>query len=112
MQSGQAIHGADADDLFGISASLSSAGDTVVIGGNKHDSGGFDSGHALVYMLAPEWVRVGQELVGEATGGNFGRSVAISDHGTRIAVGVRMEMTEMDLALDTCGCLTYSNIDV
>ena len=90
FQIGQIIHGATADDLLGIFVRLSSAGDTVVIGGNKNDSGGFDSGHALVYRLAPdrdEWVRVGQELIGEAAGDNFGRSVAISDNGTRIAVG-------------------------
>ena len=79
--------------MFGISVSLSHDGETVVIGGNKNDSNGVDSGHALVYrLLAPnrdEWIRVGQELVGEAANDSFGRSAAISDNGNRIAIGAQ-----------------------
>ena len=93
FQIGSTIHGAAARDLFGISVSLSHDGETVVIGGNKNDSNGVDSGHALVYrLLAPnrdEWIRVGQELVGEAANDNFGRSAAISDNGNRIAIGAQ-----------------------
>ena len=92
FQIGQTIRGVQLRDLFGFSLSLSFDGSTVVIGGHWNDSGGFNAGHVLVYRLAPngeEWIRVGQEIVGESAGDSFGEAVSISDDGTRIAVGAQ-----------------------
>ena len=88
-QIGQTINGDSAGDEFGSSVAVSSAGDIVVVGGRSNDSNGIDSGHARVFRLTAnnEWVRVGQDLVGEAPEDQFGWVVSISDEGTRIAVG-------------------------
>ena len=87
FQIGQTIRGEARNDQFGFSMSLSSDGNTVVIGGYRNDS---DTGHALIFTLSPngqEWIQVGQELVGEAVGDQFGIGVSIADNGNRIAIG-------------------------
>ena len=87
VQIGQTIGG---DGAFGSSVSLSSDGKSVVIGGILNSSNGAFSGYALVYRQSPdgqEWLRVGQELAGEAEGDYFGISTSISDEGTRISIG-------------------------
>ena len=69
---------------------LSGDGDTVVIGDYLNDSNGINSGRAVVYRLSPnreEWVRVGQDLVGERANDQFGYSLSVSDDGNRIAIG-------------------------
>ena len=87
VQIGQTIGG---DGAFGSSVSLSSDGKSVVIGGILNSSNGHFSGYALVYRQSPdgqEWLRIGQELAGEAEGDYFGISTSISDEGTRISIG-------------------------
>ena len=91
-QIGQSIRFSDGSDLdlFGHAVALSFAGDTVVIGAPFDDS---RSGIAQVYRLTSnreQWVRVGQNLVGES-GDQIGVAVSISDTGNRIAVGANFE---------------------
>ena len=90
FQIGQTIRVIAPGDLFGFSLSLSFDGTTIVIGGSANDSNGVDSGHALVFRLTPNgdgWVRIGQDLVGEAADDRFGVSTSISGGGMRIAIG-------------------------
>ena len=90
VQIGQTIHGEAPNDAFGHFLSLSFDGSIVVIGGHRNGSNGARSGHALVFRISPngqQWMQLGQELVGEAADDRFGHSTAISDDGTRIAIG-------------------------
>ena len=69
---------------------MSADGNAVVLGGYWNDSNGADSGLALVYKLSAtgqQWVGVGQELIGEAAGDQFGISMSIAHDGTRISIG-------------------------
>ena len=101
-QIGQTIRGVTVA-RYGRSVSLSFDGSTVAVGaiagstvtigaiiGSRREANSIDSGLAVVYKLSPnrqKWVQVGQELIGEAAGDDFGGSVAISDNGARIAIG-------------------------
>ena len=96
FQIGQSIRFSDGSDLdlFGHAVALSFAGDTVVIGAPFDDSNGTKSGIAQVYRLTSnreQWVRVGQDLVGESSFDQIGVAVSISDTGNRIAVGANFE---------------------
>ena len=111
FQIGETIVGTAAGQNFGFSLDLSFPGDTVVIGGWYNDANGIGSGHVLVFSLSPnrdQWDRVGQELIGEAAGDYFGISVSMSADGTELPWG-RVEMTEMEMQLDTSVFLIYIN---
>ena len=91
-QMGGALTGVDKFDSFGNSVALSSYGDTLAIGGPENDRLGDNSGHVQVYRFSGlEWVKVGSDLgqydLGEAEGGEFGFSVALSSDGTRVVGG-------------------------
>lgn len=90
IQRGQDLIGESAGDESGVVLSLSSAGDVIAIGGFANDNGGSDAGHARVYKYNPSdetWELLGQELVGEASGDNFGVCVDLSANGKILAVG-------------------------
>ena len=96
-QLGQTMDGLVPRDLFGVAVGLSLSGDTVVIGAASSDANGTNSGHVVVYRLTKSqvWVRVGQDIVGQAEGDRFGTSVSIASslssstnsNTTRIAIG-------------------------
>lgn len=70
------------------SVALSADGTRVVIGALFNDGNGVDSGHARVFQRAGNsWVQLGADLDGEAANDRFGGAVAISDDGSRIAIG-------------------------
>ena len=84
-QAGSDLDGEATGDWFGWSVALSSAGTRVAIGATKYES---DAGHVRVFdWTGSEWMQVGSNLNGEAAGDQFGRSVALSSDGARVAIG-------------------------
>lgn len=87
-QLGDDIDGEFAYDESGVSVSLSSEGNRLVIGADKNDGNGSDAGHARVYQwINAQWHQLGGDIDGEAFGDYFGHSVSISADGTLLAVG-------------------------
>jgi hypothetical protein len=85
---GQDIDGETANDRSGISVSLNSVGNRVAIGANWNDGTGVDSGHVRVYSWnGTSWVKLGQDIDGEAAGDQSGVSVSLNSEGDRVAIG-------------------------
>ncbi|CAK0905906.1 unnamed protein product [Prorocentrum cordatum] len=74
-----------AGDYFGVSVAVSSDGARVVVGANRDDDQGTDSGSA--YVLDGTTGERLLKLV--ASDGAFGYSVAVSSDGARVVVGAR-----------------------
>ena len=82
------IDGEAADDINGLSVSLSSDGGTVAIGESDIDDNGNDSGHFRIYSWdGSSWVQQGADIDGEAAGDNSGWSVSLSSDGSTVAIG-------------------------
>lgn len=92
VQLGQTIVGATGS-FFGEAVALSFNGRVVVVGGPFYNEGFFVSiGHARAFRLTPDdtlWEQIGNVLVGESFLDQFGISAAISNDGSRIAIGGR-----------------------
>jgi hypothetical protein len=85
---GSDIDGEATDDYSGVSVSMNSAGDRVAIGAPKNDGNGADSGHVRVYEYnGTNWVKLGQDIDGEAAGDSSGISVSMNSAGNRVAIG-------------------------
>jgi hypothetical protein len=89
-QLGDDIDGEASGDRFGWSVALSSDGTRLAVGAIYNDGGGSNSGHVRVFdLVGSTWTQVGSDIDGEAANDEFGRSVALSSDGTRLAVGGR-----------------------
>ena len=89
-QVGADINGEAAGDQSATSVALSSDGTRLAVGGWLNDGGGTDAGHVRVYEESGgAWTQLGDDINGEAAGDEFGRSVALSSDGSRLAVGGR-----------------------
>jgi len=86
------IDGEAAYDNSGYSVSLSADGTTVAIGARYNDGNGSDSGHVRVYEInaSNDWVQLGGDIDGEAAWDQSGYSVSLSDDGTIVAIGARV----------------------
>jgi hypothetical protein len=85
---GQQLEGEHARDEFGGAVALSADGTVLIVGALGNDDAGDRAGHARVFERDGDgWVQVGADLDGEAADDRFGGAVAISDDGTRVAVG-------------------------
>ena len=90
VQLGDDIDGEGAGDRSGTSVSLSSDGNKIAIGAMFNAGGGHKNGHTRLYeydATAAGWVQVGDDIDGEATSDNSGRSVSLSSDGTTVAIG-------------------------
>jgi len=90
VQLGQDIEGSYAGDFFGWSVSLSSDGKRVAIGAPYNDENGSSSGQVRVLEFSRasnEWVKIGQNINGEAANDYSGGSVSLSHDGTVLAIG-------------------------
>ncbi len=91
QQVGADIDGEDADDLSGISVSLSADGSRVAIGAHYANApvGGPASGHVRVYAIdtSLKWTQLGADVDAEGAGDEAGYSVSLSDDGNRLVVG-------------------------
>ena len=87
-QQGSDIDGEAALDYFGISVSLDSDGDRMVIGSSSNDGNGSNSGHARIFEWGgSSWSQLGSDIDGEAAGDQFGYSVSMDSNGDRVAIG-------------------------
>jgi LPXTG-motif cell wall-anchored protein len=82
-QTGGDIIGEAAQDFFGTSVAMSADGTRIAIG-----APGNNAGYVRVYTLTNNvWTQTGGDIIGEDTYDNFGRSLAMSADGSRIAIG-------------------------
>ena len=93
-QLGTEMYGEKTEDLSGWSIAASYDARTIAIGAVFNDGNGNNSGHVRVWKFdktvsPPNWVRVGVDIDGEARGDQSGRSVAMSDDGSIVAIGAR-----------------------
>jgi len=91
-----------ADQYFGLSVAMNSAGTRVVVGSINDDTGGTDAGAAWVYSyIGGTWtldtvsgVSTGRiQASNKGASDRFGSSVAMSGDGTKIIVAARLEDT-------------------
>jgi len=88
----QSIYGDNAGDWFGISVNLSPDGSTLAIGSPGYWEDDDRPGYVRVFSLenslnTGSWIQIGQDIIGEANGDEFGQSVSLSDDGKTLAVG-------------------------
>jgi len=86
-QMGDAMFGENPGDGFGSSISLSNDGSRVAIGAKRYTSGS-SIGRAYVFENQDgNWTPFENPIVGVSIDGQFGFSIAISQDGSRVAVG-------------------------
>ena len=85
IQVGADIDGEGSGNFSGQSVSMSSNGDRVAIGANGSN---IFRGQVRIWEQAgSNWIQVGADINGEQLLDEFGRSVAISSNGDRVAIG-------------------------
>jgi cytoskeletal protein CcmA (bactofilin family) len=85
---GQDIDGEGVNNFSGASVSINSDGTIVAIGAYYNSDVGTYSGHTRVYKYNnTSWVKLGQDIDGEAAGDYSGTSVSINSDGTIVAIG-------------------------
>src|SRR5690606_29948439 len=88
IQIGSDIDGETLRDEFGYSVDLSSNGSIVAIGARYNDGNGGNAGHVRIFEnQLGNWVQIGSDIDGEATGDNSGHSVSLSSDGSIVAIG-------------------------
>jgi len=90
VQKGSDIDGEAANDISGISVSLSSDGTIVAIGARNNDGNGTSAGHVRVYEWnsgSSSWVQKGSDIDGEAANDYSSWDVSLSSDGTIVAIG-------------------------
>ena len=90
----QSIHGNNAGDYVGTSVTISSDGNILVIGSSGYWEDDDRPGYVRVFSLESSlntgsWVQIGQDIIGEANGHEFGYSVSLSGDGKTLTVGAR-----------------------
>jgi len=90
----QSIYGDNAGDRLGKSVNLSPDGNTLAIGSPGFWEENDRPGYVRVFSLESSlntgsWIQIGQDIIGEAKGDEFGRSISLSDDGKTLAVGAR-----------------------
>jgi hypothetical protein len=91
VQLGAEINGEAAGDASGYSVSLSTDGARVAIGAPGNDvNSRLNSGHVRVYSWnGTSWVKLGDDIDGEAADDLSGWSVSMSGDGSRVAIGAK-----------------------
>jgi hypothetical protein len=75
-------------DRFGYYVSICNSGSRMAIGAYKSKSGNETMGGVFAYQLENEvWTSLGQSLVGDSDGADFGYAVNLSPEGDYLAVG-------------------------
>jgi|GEM_PF-412512 len=83
---GLAIDGIAVNDFLGNSVSLNATGNMMAIGAPQN--GTASNGYVQIYQYtAGAWVQVGSTIIGETSGDDFGRSVALNASGNMVAIG-------------------------
>jgi LPXTG-motif cell wall-anchored protein len=88
IQTGANIDGEAANELSGSKVAMSADGSRVAIGAPQNEAAGANTGRVRVYTLTNGvWTQTGANFDGEAADNYLGRSVAMSDDGSRVAIG-------------------------
>ena len=88
VQLGGDLNGVNEFDFFGWSVALSKDGHRVAIGGTQEGGSASNLGLARIFEFTNgNWVQLGSDLNGDATGDSFGYSVSLAANGNRVAVG-------------------------
>lgn len=89
-QVGNDIDGEAMEDESGQSISLSADGTRIAIGARKNSDNGNEAGHVRIYEDSlGNWVQIGNDIDGEATGDQSGFSLSLSSDGTKVVIGAR-----------------------
>ena len=87
-QLGTDIDGEAASDEFGSSVVLSSDGHTLAVGGPINDGSKTEAGHVRIYGYdGSAWAQLGDDINGEASQDDLGRSISLSSDGRVLAIG-------------------------
>ncbi|MEL6652897.1 MAG: hypothetical protein AAFQ87_19015 [Bacteroidota bacterium] len=87
-QLGGDIEGNSIGNQYGFSLALNAAGDRLAIGGIGGQPG--NGGQVAVFSLeAGNWVALGDTMLAESAGDQFGYSLDMNDSGDRLVVGAR-----------------------
>jgi hypothetical protein len=83
------------NDSFGASVSISSDGNTAIVGASKEDTGYFDAGAAYIFTRSgTTWTQQQKIQASDKQGIDyFGISVSISEDGNTVIVGAQLEDT-------------------
>ncbi len=92
---GQSMYGNNANDGFGWSVNLSPDGNTLAVGSPGYFGTMYRPGYVRVFSLTSgdniddvnAWKQIGQDIVGDEDGDEFGCSVSLSNDGRTLAVG-------------------------
>jgi hypothetical protein len=85
IQIGKTIESSQSDDNFGASVCLNSLGNILAIGANKSN---YNKGHVSIFKLeSNNWIKYGENIIGESNGDMFGNAISLDSSGDIIAVG-------------------------
>ncbi|WP_188441532.1 T9SS type A sorting domain-containing protein [Planktosalinus lacus] len=123
IQLGSTLYGESSLDIYGLVIAISSDGQRITSSA-KFNNG--STGHARVYEYnGNEWIQLGSDIDGDASGNYFSTSLSLSGDGNRVAVGANqyypnglMRIFEFDgtdwiqLGTDLTGIESYDNFGV
>lgn len=92
-QVGQSLLGDAEEDRFGWYVSMSDNGETIAVSAREGNANGkVNAGYVRVFSLngSDNWEQLGKDLEGESEDEQFGRALAMSANGQRLAVGTTM----------------------
>jgi len=90
IQLGNDINGPSGGNQFGYSVSINAQGNIVAISAPFNDANGLDAGLVKVYQYdstSATWGQLGNDILGSATGNQFGFSLSLNADGYIIAIG-------------------------
>ena len=103
LQIGDDIDGQAYNDAFGNSVSLSKNGETLAVGAQSGNDD--NAGYVQVYRIegnigSASWVKIGNDIVGEAGYDYFGTAVSLSADGKTVAIGAPYNDSEDLMHID------------
>lgn len=85
-QVGSDLVGNANDDSFGVSVAMNEVGNTVAVGATQPNATG--PGYVKVFQFSSgQYVQIGNDIIGETSGDNFGSVISINGDGTKLIVG-------------------------
>ncbi|MFZ9115406.1 MAG: hypothetical protein ACO24D_19995, partial [bacterium] len=104
MRIGDTLIGADINDRYGFSVSLSSYGDILAVGAYSETVEYMENcGSVNVYNFSgSNWTNIGQRLIGNHVGAHFGWATSLSGNGQRIVIGSKGHMVENVTNVGAC----------
>ena len=85
---GQNLWGDNNNDRFGWSVALANTDGTLAVGAPYADSNGVESGLARIFQFDGfNWQQKGTDIVGQASGDEFGNCIDLNDDGQIVVIG-------------------------